>query len=61
MDMVDFFKVMAIILWTMLAVYWGLVAVVALKGFSVSVILYIVYGIFATGATIFYTYLIRSI
>ena len=59
--MVDFLKIVAITtVWTMLFLYWVGVIIAALEGFSLSVIFYIAYGIFATVVSIFYAYWIRS-
>lgn len=53
--MVDFLKIVAITaMWTMVFLYWVVVIIAELEGF------YITYGIFATVASIFYAYWIRS-
>jgi hypothetical protein len=54
-------RIIVATLWAMLAVYWGLVVIAALEGFSPSIIFYIVYGIFATGASVFYASWVRSV
>lgn len=60
--MVDFLKIVAIaIMWIVLFLYWGLVIIAALEGFSLSVILYIIYGVFVTAVGIVYSYWVRSI
>ena len=60
--MVDFLKIVAIaIMWIVLFLYWGLVIIAALESFSLSVILYIIYGVFVTAVGIVYSYWVRSI
>lgn len=60
--MVDFLKIVAIaIMWIVLFLYWGLVIIAALESFSLSVILYIIYGVFVTAIGIVYSYWVRSI
>lgn len=59
--MVEVFKkIIAISILTMLIVFWGLVVIAALEGFSALIVFYIIYGIFATGAGVFYINWVRS-
>ena len=53
-------KIFAISILTMLIVFWGLVIIEALEGFSVLIVFYIIYGIFITGAGVFYINWARS-
>ena len=52
--MVEIFKkIIAISILIMLIVFWGLVIIATLEGFSALIVFYIIYGIFATGAGVF--------